>query len=77
MLYEVFVGEPALLAHDIIYSVTCHTLKTGTPVEDGDSNFKLLREVSRPEIQLGVGTHSELDFSSVHRHTAGFNSLSK
>ena len=38
-----------------------YTLKTGTPVEDGDSVLKLLRGISRPEIQLGVGINSELD----------------
>ncbi len=38
-----------------------HTLKTGIPVKEGDSILKLLRRVSRPEIQLGVGIHSELD----------------
>ena len=38
-----------------------YTLKTGTPVEDGDPIFKLLQGVSRPEIQLGVGIHSKLD----------------
>ncbi len=35
------------------------TLKTGTPVEDADPILKLLRRLSRPEIQLGVGIHSE------------------
>ncbi len=39
-----------------------HTLKTGTPVEDGDPILKLLQRVSCPEIQFGVGIHSELDF---------------
>ncbi len=39
-----------------------HTLKTGIPIEEGDSIFKFLRRVSRPEIQLGVVIHSELDF---------------
>ena len=38
-----------------------YTLKTGTPVEDGDPILKLLWGVSCPEIQLGVGIHSELD----------------
>ncbi len=37
-----------------------YTLKTGIPVEEGDSILKLLQRVSRPEIQLGVGIHSEL-----------------
>ena len=36
-----------------------NTLKTGTPFEDGDSVLKLLRGVSRPEIELGVGFHSD------------------
>ena len=36
-----------------------YTLKTGIPVEEGDSILKLLRRVSRPDIQLGVGIHSE------------------
>ncbi len=31
-----------------------YTLKTGIPVEEADSILKLLRRVSRPEIQLGV-----------------------
>ena len=31
------------------------TLKTGIPIEEGDSILKLLRGVSRPEIQSGVG----------------------
>ena len=35
----------------------------GIPVEEGDSILKLLRRVFRPEIQLGVGFYSELDFS--------------
>ncbi len=39
-----------------------YTLKTGTAVEDGDPILKLLRRVYHPEIQLGVGIHSELDF---------------
>ncbi len=39
-----------------------HTLKTGIPVEEGDCILKLLQRVSRPEIQLGVAFHSELDF---------------
>ncbi len=34
-----------------------YTLKTGTPVEDGDPISKLLRGVSCPEIQLGAGIH--------------------
>ncbi len=34
-----------------------YTLKTGTPVEDGDPISKLLRRVFCPEIQLGVGIH--------------------
>ena len=34
-----------------------NTLKTGTPIEDGDPILKLLRIVSRPEMQLGVGIH--------------------
>ncbi len=38
-----------------------YTLKSGTPVEDGDPILKLLRGVSRLEIQLGVDIHSELD----------------
>ncbi len=37
-----------------------YTLKTGIPVEEGV--LKLLRRVSRPEIQLGVAFHSELNF---------------
>ena len=32
-----------------------YTLKTGTAVEDEDPILKLLRGVSHPEIQLGVG----------------------
>ncbi len=39
-----------------------YTLKTGIPVEEGDCILKLLRRLSRPEIQLGVAFHSELDF---------------
>ncbi len=35
-----------------------YTLKTGVPVEEGDSILKLLRRVSRPQIQLGV-VHSD------------------
>ena len=42
-----------------------YTLKTGIPIEEGDSILKLLRRVSRPEIQLGMGIHSELDFFQV------------
>ncbi len=38
------------------------TLETGIAVEEGYSILKLLRRVSRPEIQLWVGIHSELDF---------------
>ncbi len=44
-----------------IIHVRLYTLKTGIPVEEGDSILKLLQRVSRPEIQLGVGIHSELD----------------
>ncbi len=39
-----------------------YTPKTGIPIEEGDSIFKLLRRVSRPEIQLGVVFDSELNF---------------
>ncbi len=39
-----------------------NTLKTGIPVEEGDSILKLLWRVSHPEIQLGVGFDSELDY---------------
>ncbi len=35
--------------------VIMYTLKTGIPVDDGDFILKLLRRVSCPEIQLGVG----------------------
>ncbi len=38
-----------------------HTLKTDIPVEEGDCISKLLRRVSRPEIQLGVAFPSELE----------------
>ena len=34
-----------------------YTLKTGIPIEEGDCILKLLRRVSRPEIQLGVAFH--------------------
>ncbi len=37
-------------------------LKTGIPIEEGDSLLKLPRRVSHPEIQLGVVFYSELDF---------------
>ncbi len=43
------------------FSVLFYTLKTGIPIEEGDSILKLLRRVSRPERQLGVVFHSELD----------------
>ncbi len=36
-----------------------YTLKTGTPGEEGNPILKLLRGVSRPEIQLEMGIHSE------------------
>ena len=39
-----------------------YTLKTGIPVEEGDSILKLLWKVFHPEIQLGLGFYSELDF---------------
>ena len=39
-----------------------YTLKTGTPVEDIDPILNLLWGVSRPEVQLGVDIHSELDY---------------
>ena len=44
------------------------TLKTDIPIEDLDPILKLLRGVSRPDIQLGVASHSELDFffTAVH-----------
>ena len=53
------------------------TLKTGTPIQDGDYILKLLRGVSCPEIQLGVGIYSELNISfiadnsmtSIHHYT--------
>ncbi len=38
-----------------------YTLKTGILVEEGDSILNLLRRVSRPNIQLGVGIHSEIE----------------
>ncbi len=31
----------------------CYTLKTGMPVEEGDSNLKLLRVVSLSETKIG------------------------
>ncbi len=34
--------------------VLSFTLKTGIPIEEGDSSLKLLRRVSLPEIQLEV-----------------------
>ena len=53
--------------HGIMMSLRYHiidfftyTLKTGISVEEGDCILKLLRRVSRPEIQLGVAFHSEL-----------------
>ena len=42
-----------------------YTLKTGIPVEEGDSFLKLLRRVSRPERQLGVGFYGRY-FSSLN-----------
>ncbi len=38
-----------------------YTPKTGIPVEEGDSILNLPQRVSHPDIQLGVGIHSELD----------------
>ncbi len=38
---------------------SAHTFKTVIPIAEGDSILKLLQRVSRPEIQLGVGIHSE------------------
>ncbi len=45
-----------------IHQIMCrrqniYTLKTGTLVEDGDPILKLLRGVSHPKVQLGVGTN--------------------
>ena len=39
-----------------------YTLNIGTPVKDGDSILKLLKVVSRPGIQLGVGIHTITEF---------------
>ena len=39
------------------YKGVDYTVKTGTPVEDGDSVLKLLRGLSHPEIQLGMDIH--------------------
>ena len=39
-----------------------YILKTGIPFEEEDSILELLRGVSFPVIELGVGIHSELDF---------------
>ena len=44
------------ISHEIPYI----TLKTGIPIEEGDSILKSLWRVSCPEIQLGVGFYSEL-----------------
>ncbi len=52
-----------------IANMQAYTLITGIPVEEGDSILKLLRRVSRPEIQLGMGIHSELDFLTVMEFT--------
>ena len=50
-----------------------HTLKTGIPVKERDCILKLLRRVSRPEIQLGVAFHSELlTFSLRKQSTSSF-----
>ena len=48
--------------HVVKFLMLRYALKTGIPVEEGDSILKLLQRVSHPEIQLGVGFHSE--FSS-------------
>ncbi len=45
-----------------MYYICKCTLKTGIPIEEGDSILKLLRRVSRPRIQLGVGIHSDFTF---------------
>ncbi len=42
-----------------------HTLKTGTPVDDGDSILRLLWGVSPPEIQLRVGIYSEFQWTGI------------
>ncbi len=49
----------------LITVIATHTLKTGIPVEEGDSILKLLRRVSRPEIQLGVVFYSELSLEHI------------
>ncbi len=50
--------------HSQQFTMVQYTLKTYIPVEEGDCILKLLRRVSRPEIQLGVAFHSELDLLS-------------
>ncbi len=39
----------------IVIELCSYTLKTGIPVEEGDSILMLMQKVFRPEIQLGVG----------------------
>ncbi len=46
----------------MVYSCKPLILKTGIRDEDVDPILKLLRDVSRPETQVGVAIHSELDF---------------
>ncbi len=53
------------------WRVVVDTLKTGIPIEEGDSILQFLWRVSRPEIQLGVSFYSELDclcFTDLTRH---------
>ncbi len=44
----------------MVYIILYLTLKTGMPVEEGDSILKLMRSISRPEIQLGVGFYAQV-----------------
>ncbi len=55
-----FSGDISLFSSSTLSSPTHgahYTLKTGTPAGDGYSILKLLRGVSHPEIQLGVGIY--------------------
>ena len=47
---------------ELLRGFLSYTLKTGTPIEDGDSILKFLWEASSPEIQLGwVFIQNKLD----------------
>ncbi len=58
--FSVFSTNPIRKTWYKLYIQWFNTLKTGIPVEEGDSILKLLRRVSRPEMEFTFQVRSKL-----------------